>query len=187
MIQRDVILIFGKTGSGKSTLTKKIINGFDRVIVFDTVAEYQGLIIESFNDFVYYFKKQPDKFFVSCRYEDLEDYEYSARAIPVIGKCLVVMEEADNYLQSTSFSDSTDPFVRLVTRGRHSQISILAISQRPHLIAITLRAMRTKVYAFSQDEPADLDYLSAWGFDPEKLSRLELFQFETWPSVDGSF
>lgn len=180
-VQREVVLIFGKTGSGKSTLARDIIDRFDRVIIFDTRQEYGGIVLESFAEFIDFFRMDPPEFRVSCRFSSPVSFTYAAKAAFEIGDCLVVLEEADNYLKASSVSDPDDPVVQLVTRGRHAEISILAITQRPHLVAITLRGMATTVYTFggSLMEPRDLAYLAQWGFDPEAVSALPRFEYLT--------
>jgi DNA helicase HerA-like ATPase len=175
--QREVTLIFGRTGSGKSTLAKSLIGNSKRVIVFDRLEEYKGgLVIETFSEFVKYFSEEPETFFVVCRFPHLTSYEFTAEALFSIKDTLVVLEECDLYLSSVSFNDPDNSFNALVTRGRHAGISILAITQRPHLIAITLRAMATEAITFVQHEPRDLGYLESWGFDPEEVSQLPEFK-----------
>ena len=178
MIQREVIIIFGRTGEGKTTLAKEIMQHFSRVVVFDTAREYHGEVITDFDDFVYFFEQPHSaEYFLICRFPSSVSYQYAAKLLfATEHDVLVVLEEADHYLGSVSFSDPTDPITVLVTQGRHAKIHLLAITQRPHLIAITLRAMCTRKITFCQDEPADLDYLEAWGFDAEEVRALPKFK-----------
>jgi hypothetical protein len=178
MIQREVIIIFGRTGEGKSTLAKKIIARYNRVVVFDTLHEYHGTVFSDFDSFVDYFQHPDSDFFLVCRFPSPVSFSYAARLLfETQEDILIVLEEADNYLNSVSFNDAYDPFFQIVTRGRHAKISILAITQRPTLIAITLRAMSTRVITFCQTEPGDLDRMEDWGFDPEEVRNLEKFKY----------
>jgi DNA helicase HerA-like ATPase len=175
--QREVILIFGKTGSGKSTLARKIMRGYSRVIIFDTMSEYTGaVVLEDFEDFTDFFSRGPLTFFVACRFRSQLSYEYAARACFEVKNLLLVMEEADLYLRSTSFNDPENPYNDLVKRGRHAGISLLAITQRPHLIDITLRAMKTEAITFRMDEPRDVSYLEDWGFKADEITTLPHFK-----------
>jgi len=183
-MQRRVILILGKTGSGKSTLAKKIIATHDRVVVFDPLSEYHGgLVLESFNDLVRYFETQaPDSFFLVCRFrgatldETEQIYDYAARACDEIGNLLVVIEEAEMFLNSRNEISYIN---NLISFGRHRGISILAIGRRPVEIAIRIRAQFTSIFSFRQTEPRDLQYLEAWGFSSQELQSLDAFQFAT--------
>jgi DNA helicase HerA-like ATPase len=176
--QREVILIFGKTGSGKSTLARSILKRFDRVIIFDTLEEYSGVIVlESYEDFTDFFSRNPEHFIVACRFRSELSYEYAARAAFQIQNLLLVLEEADIYLRSVSFNDPENPYNNLVKRGRHAGISLLAITQRPHLIDITLRAMKTEAITFRMDEPRDVAYLEDWGFHAEEITTLPHFKY----------
>jgi len=183
-MQRRVILILGKTGSGKSTLAKKIIATYDRVVVFDPLSEYHGgLVVEDFSDLVRYFETQsPDSFFLVCRFrgstldETEQIYDYAARACDEIGNLLLVIEEAEMFLNSRN---ETSYINNLISFGRHKHISILAIGRRPVEIAIRLRAQFTSIFSFRQTEPRDLQYLEAWDFDAGELMNLEAFQFAT--------
>lgn len=173
---RDVVLIFGQTGSGKSTLAREVIAQYSRVVIFDTMSEYSGLVFYNASDFLDYMLRFPDTFYCCLRFENWSDYEIVARALFHIKNVLLVLEEADEYLDSASFASGTSDICHVVTRGRHERISILAISQRPRLISITLRAMATRVITFVQTEPADLAYLERWGFDADQISQLAQFE-----------
>ena len=178
-MQREVILVFGKSGEGKSYLVKhQLLVGKPRVVVFDTVREYHGTILHSFSEFVEYFSKEPQEFFVSCRFDTKLEYVYAARALWEIENVYVVLEECDNYMRSTTFSDPGHPFTKIVTQGRHKRINIIGITIRPHLVSVSLRSIVTHAYVFRHTEPSELAYLEEWGFDSDTVFNLARREYE---------
>ena len=52
MAEKKIILIFGKRGSGKSYLAQKLVEREERLVIFDTLSEYQnGVVFESYEGF----------------------------------------------------------------------------------------------------------------------------------------
>jgi hypothetical protein len=174
-MQRRVILIFGKTGSGKSTLSKRIISQFERVIVFDPLEEYSGLVVFSYEEFVEYFREYRPTFHVVCRFENEEDYEKVAMGVWYIENVLLVLEEVETYLNSY---DRQSYINHLIAFGRHKRISILGIGRRPVEVPIKLRAQCSSIFSFQQTEPPDIMYLEKWGFEPRELLALDFSKHE---------
>lgn len=175
MQRRKVVLIFGKTGSGKTTLAKSLMKAFTRVVIFDPLAEYPGLVVSSFEDFCELHLEEREEFHVVCRFASADDfdteamYDYTARALWHIGNLLLLCEETELFLNSSNRSSYIN---HLINFGRHKEISIIGVGRRPSDIAIKLRAQCTSVVSFTQNEPRDLQYLQAWGFDSEELVTL---------------
>lgn len=179
MQQRKVFLIWGKVGSGKTTLGKKILARFPRVVIFDTLHEYHGTIVKTFPDFLDLAQAMHDKpFTIICRYMSNLEYEYTAKAIRELGNCLVVLEEVEAYLSSYE-KDTDNPINWLISFGRHVNVSILGIGRTVTEIPKKLRAQFTSITTFVQTEPSDLAYLELQGFDPEEVSTLDKFAYIT--------
>lgn len=174
-MKRKVIIIFGKTGTGKTYLAKKIIEQYSRVMIFDRMGEYRNcLVIETLDDFINYFSLVPESFIVACRFEVLSDYEYAAKACEIIGNLLLVLEEATGYLTSRK---EVDCYMSLILHGRHNGISLLGISQRPMGISINFRDMSTTRISFAQDSPESIAYLTQWGFNGEEILNLKEYAY----------
>lgn len=181
-MQRKLILIFGKSGSGKTFLAKRIIEQFPRVIIFDKLHEYDGDVATSFQEFL---ELEPDarsSYVISCRYlfDDLDEiqlhYDYTARAVWEFGNCLLVIEECEQFIDS--YASNSNPINHLVSVGRHHGVSLLAIGRRPFEIAVKIRTQFTSIVTFKQTEPNDLRYLASYGFDADAVSRLSFDEHE---------
>jgi len=171
--QRRIEIIFGKTGTGKSTLAKKIVKDYDRVIILDVMSEYPGVIVTNFEDFIYYIKDK-EKFTVCCRFENDLDFEYLFRAVFEISNLLLVLEEAEMYI--SPYEKRTE-FLKLVNYGRHRDISILGIARRVSELSRTFRSQVNRIYTFKQTDINDLKYLNDLGFNPNEIENLPEFQY----------
>ena len=89
----------------------------------------------------------------------------------VPGTKLFVFDEAQRYLSP----NVTPPNLRtVVNRGRRRGLDVVFISRSPMECGPKMRREITEVVTFPFTEPGDLDWLSAYGFDPERVSALPL-------------
>lgn len=172
--QRKIILIYGKTGSGKSTLAKKILKKYDRVIICDARAEYDGVIVDCFEDFLNYVLNK-EKFTVCCRFDEDLDYDYLFKSIYEVGNVLLLLEEAEIYI--SPYVKRSD-FLKLVKYGRHRDINILGVARRTSELSLDFRSQVDVIYTFKQTETKDLKILSDLGFNIDKVQALNEFEFE---------
>jgi len=172
---REVIIIFGKTGSGKSYYAKKIISSFSRVIILDPMAEYEdGLIFEDFESLAdYYLQIVPDDFKFICRFTNDNDINFLFRIVFEIKDLLLVCEEAEIYI--SPFSKQSN-FLKLIRYGRHSEISLLLIARRASELSLDVRAQVTKLISFVQTDPNDLIKMDKLGLT--NLENLPLYKYE---------
>lgn len=170
-------MVLGKTGSGKTTLAKELLNRHRRVLVIDTAHEYPGTVSYAFDDLVDSLNLcGADSFILTLRPEDPLDVEYMFRLAWVLGSCCVVLEEADQWVSSASMSDD---LAKLISMGRHRKISVIAVARVVPEIPIQLRRQFTEFYSFRQSEPRDLQLLSAYGFNAEELASLPDHEYRT--------
>jgi hypothetical protein len=171
---RFVRIIFGKTGTGKSSLAKEFIKGFSRVIICDPLNEYPGLIFTSFIDIAEYWKEyQPEKFVFVCRFENDMDYDYVFKLCIIIEDLLLVVEEAELYISPQTKSSE---FLNMVRYGRHHGISLLGIARRVTELSPDFRAMCDTVISFKQNFPRDLKTMEEIGL--EGLDVLHDYEFK---------
>lgn len=159
---REIIIIYGKTGTGKSELAKKYICDFERVIIIDPKHEYDGLIFTSLIDLIdYHNEYDPQSFIYVCRFESDLEHEYVFKFAKLIENVLVVVEEAEIYISPFA---RTSSFLDLCRYGRHHEVSILGIARRNSELSINFRSLVTKLISFKQTEPRDLKAMEELGF-----------------------
>lgn len=175
---REVVLITGKTGSGKSVLMKELLLSKDRVIIFDSNLEYidqdppfPALLIYNYCDLVDFLIKNQRKPFkiVFVPLQDpksLIELKTGEKLIlfELIGKIIFqtlnnvtfAVEEIANFMNKNSCPLYFDKIVRL---GRHNSISIYCTTQRPPDMHPNLKAQCTRFISFKQHLPNDIEWI----------------------------
>ncbi len=182
MSEKKVILIFGKRGGGKSWLCGVIIKPMPRVVVFDTIGEYKdGFIFDNTGDLCRFWKANHRKTFrLIYRPVDVEsEFARVAELVWLCGDVTFVVEEVDLYASPHQIGES---FKQLLQRGRHQNITLIAITQRPFGIHRLLTSQAKEIYIFSTNEPRDRGYLrDLLGSEIEPtLDALEQYQYAKW-------
>lgn len=179
--RREIFLIFGRTGSGKSYLTKELIKSYSRVIIIDALGEYEnGIIFENFRDLLdYYSENSPLEFTFICRFKSDREIEFLFQFCEIATNIMLVVEESEIYINPQSKSGN---FLRLVRYGRHYDISIIAIARRIIELSNDIRAQCNYIYSFKQINPRDIAYLKQLGFSKvdsldETKHEYELIQY----------
>lgn len=185
----DVIMVLGKRGHGKSTWVSRYIKTLRRVLVYDTLVEPTYKELEHIHDFVEFVKrlaKNPPYFRIA--YHDFgdismeEDFDRFIRACLAIENITVVVEEVDLFASSHSMPI---PLQRLVSIGRHKEISFIAISRRPHAVHPLIRSQTNRMISFKQTEPRDIDYLRELiGEKADQIPKLSKYKFVEWDDSD---
>lgn len=176
MSQRKVILILGKTGKGKSTLCKKIIDKAERTIILDPRFEYEGQVVYTFPEFAEAVEESEDSSFkIVCRFKSELDTNFSLKLMKEMENFLLVCEEAEVYFDARSQNDEMNHFVNF---GRHQNISLVGVTQRAPQLNIKFRAQYSSLFCFNQTEPYDLAQLEKYGFDASEISSLPDFEYK---------
>jgi hypothetical protein len=180
---RKVVLVLGQTGTGKSTLTKIIRKKFHRVITLDPMEEYEGQVMNSYDEFIDFFLNEPPRSFnLVLRFTSEEEILFTFRSVWEIQDVLFVAEEIEQYLDPR---DPDEDFDRLISFGRHHNIHLLGISRRFVEISTKFRAQCTSIFTFKQFLKRDLDALEDMGFDPEQVKALENVKYPN-PPINGT-
>lgn len=159
----EIILIFGKRGSGKTTLTQSLIQDEARLIIFDPLHEYNafGKTFIDNDDLISYLKDKSDTFFRITYQPDLpsENFDFICEVVYCLYDVVFVCEEVDIGTRGlTGFTPP--PLERLICQGRHKNISIIAITRRSPEIPKMLTSQASKIISFCQHEPNDIEYLT---------------------------
>ncbi|MBW8003340.1 MAG: hypothetical protein FVQ80_15225 [Planctomycetes bacterium] len=185
MTEKKIILIFGKRGSGKSYLAQKLVEREERLVIFDTLSEYQnGVVFESYEGFTEFWRKiyqHPYRLIYRPLNPD-QEIDLIADLVYTLGNCCFLVEEIDCYCTAYQISES---FAHVVQRGRHQNISLIGITQRPYGIHRLLTSQAKEIYVFNTNEPRDREYLrTLLGQEiEEKLNQLKQYEYIKW--TDG--
>lgn len=154
-MHREVILVCGVTGSGKTTWARQFTEKLSRLFVYDIAASFKVNYVDA--ETLADFAESPTQNFRLGVYSPYDTNVLTAAAY-LIGNCFLVLEEI-----STLYNIGArihGPLQEAVLLGRQRALSILAISQRASYIPITLRSQASRIISFRQQEPADLKWLA---------------------------
>lgn len=149
------LLIAGATGSGKSTLTRELINLSARVIVLDPMDEYEGeMVALDFDEAGRYFIDRRWKpFSLVLRMGQEEQYAmlelaFHTQLVEAHGPLVVVMEEATEHSSTWDMEDTPH---KLYVKGRHARISSITVVQQDTDINRITKHSAAAVIAFQQN------------------------------------
>ena len=184
MAEKKITLIFGKRGTGKSYLAGKLIEAERRLLIYDTLSEYENGVIfttEQREQFFEYWRHVYRRNFrlVYRPLNPQDEIDEIAELVFSLGDMTFLVEEVDCYCTSFQISDA---FAHIIQRGRHKNISLIGVTQRPFGIHRLLTSQAKEIYVFGTNEPRDRDYLKLLlGEQIEaKLDHLERFQYVRW-------
>lgn len=175
---REIVIVVGKTGQGKTTWTKQYLNNLKRIIILDPLDEYRGQEYYELSQMIEHMQRYKMYCVKSSAIDDLDDL---CKISQSAGNLHFVIEEAQRSIPPRA--NLPESVKDLIYRGRHQNVSIIAVAQRASSINIALRSQFTKIIAFWQTEPADLTWLdnvsgypvSEYNFKP--YSYLEITPF----------
>lgn len=199
--EKKILLILGQRGCGKSTLSEMMTEDCRRLFVYDTLnnCRVRGVIIESYDELVAFWSSILDKnpkaertfpFRIIYRPVDpQEDFERICDLVYSLGYLTFLVEEVDSFIGSQKDSLPRD-FLNIVQRGRHRDIELIGITQRPYAIPPILRSQAKEIYTFRQFEPRDIDFMRAFiGDEADKIRDLADYEYIFWDgkNVDYRF
>ena len=191
MSEKKVTLVIGKRGSGKSYLVKKLIGGEtpkERLLVYDPQSEYsEGVCFDrdSYGQLLeFWWRVRQTGFRIVYRPIDpAGEIDDIAKLVFALGNMTFVVEEVEAYCNTFNINQN---FAAILQRGRHRNIELIGVTQRPFGIHRLLTSQAKEVYVFNTNEPRDRQYLrDLLGFEVgAKLDILKQFEYVKWE--DGS-
>ena len=153
-MQREVIIVCGVTGSGKSVWSKHLTAKMNRLMVYDTLSEFPVTYMDA-EGVAAWAEKPPAEFRIGVY--NPYDTDVLTAAAYVVGNCMLVLEEISTLYKIGARIDG--PLQEAVLLGRHRRLSILAIAQRASYVPVTLRSQASRIVSFRQQEPTDLKWM----------------------------
>lgn len=190
LTNRDVRLILGPTGCGKTTLAKEFVNRLPRALILDNgFQEFSSIHFTDINALYEYLDTrggQGGNFRASytpmrAQYGTLFKW---ARELGQAEEVTLCLEECDRF----PTADSAGDFEELIQRGRHYGVHLLGLTTHPFAVDIDLRRQATEIFTFRQHEPADLAWL-AKVITPEALAQvveLRDYEYIKWTAQTGA-
>lgn len=146
----------GKKGTGKTTLVKNLIyklygEQVERVLVYDSMLEYDFQPLKSFKNFSGIKRITPNIF----NADDNTVFEKVTQLVYEMGNLLYVVDEVDLFCSANYTPLSLQKIFRY---GRHFKIDMIIVTRRPAAIPRHLTAMIDEFYLFKSHEARDLKY-----------------------------
>lgn len=181
---REIVLVMGMTGWGKSWWTKLYSQTYNRKLVYDpsisfpvdnlvihkregglTEPEYVGTMDQIVDDVL----SEETKVF-NLGFENPDDIPAAAGALFVKGNNILILEELATVFEKGQ-ARLPEWGKRHVFYGRHASCGMVLIAQRPTYIPIDFRSQANRVITFCQHEGADMDWLQDF-YGKERMKRL---------------
>jgi hypothetical protein len=191
--ERDIIVLMGKTGNGKTFLAENfLIENFAKkmpVIIADSIGEYKnGSIFESPEELLKAFRNslagepipsicivriktdlQAEKLFRLCNRLKFEH-------------CLVV-EEASKFCSPHQINDDLN---EMIAYGRHYSNNLIFITQRFGMLNRMMTSQADFFISFAQTEHIDLKNIKNYTSDFDVISRLNKREFFSFGAIRES-
>lgn len=153
---------------GKTTWTRRMLASLHRAVIMDTQAEYVEFREESEIDQLLLAMEQP---VFRIRHQNPENFKWLCLGARSAGRCWLVIEEAQLIIPAGK--DPMREFLEIIYRGRHQNVSVLQVAQRPTTVHIAARSQRNHLITFKQVERADVQWLESVATFPHSVSDLE--------------
>lgn len=87
-----------------------------------------------------------------------------------------VVEELDIYCQN---GRTCPEFFQIIRRGRHCNVELIGVSQRPHGFGRDLTSQAKEFYIFNTREPKDIQYLKEYfgEYLAEQIGKLQQYEY----------
>jgi len=181
----DVRVIVGKRGSGKSWALRDMIRSEPRVLLYDTLHEptYDEFSrMDKFPELCKFLSSNPAIFRVAYSWDGIAphelDFDRVCRAVYACRRMTFAVDEIDLFTSPSFLPRSLD---KVVSLGRHRELSIWVATRRPKEVHPLIRSQANRVLSFAQTEPADLDWSrQVMGDMADSLPSLKQYESRCW-------
>lgn len=171
----ELTLIVGKRGSGKSTITKALIKGRQKIVVFDPRDEYtRGAKCRTLAQVKKVMKAGWGRGFElsyvppggrePAALHDLVCFLWSAQAPYQKGidprKLTLVIEEMNQGYPVYALPADMRGMDTAVNQGRHVGLELVGVTQRPALVSMNFRSQVSSTYLFALEEEQDVKLMA---------------------------
>jgi DNA helicase HerA-like ATPase len=187
--QTDLISIFGKRGSGKTTLCKNLQRAFPRVVVIDLLQEYDDsecdYRVTNLQDFarilIALTRARSKRFKIVFQFDiensndETADFDTAMHLLYSFGNCMVVIEEIHHYMRGEILPEWLR---KVILVGRHRGLGIIATSQKPATVSKVFTSQCHHWFIARMFERNDLKYFSdCIGDAADKLLKIPAYHF----------
>jgi len=184
--EKIIRLIFGKRGCGKSVLAAILCRDIKRLVIYDTLGEYtDGFVIEDLQELK---EIWGDVYRGNFRliYQPVDpdaDFDTVCGLVYGCENMTFLIEELDRYSKPLTLSP---PFKDIIQRGRHRNIELIGVTQRPHGVDKLLTSQAKEMFIFNTTEPRDVDYFKDTIGYPVVVKIAALQEYEYVKYQDGT-
>lgn len=181
-MKRDVVIVLGRTGSGKSQWSKIYTQKTVPLYVYDPLLSYPDCEVDSSGDALrgsLEYPNETDRIMIYNRelVPTMADVGY------VRGGCTLLFEECSTIWAKGGRPDES--VMRQIFLGRHRAVNLIFVAQRATSIPIDIRSQANRIVTFGQLENDDINWLSEF-FGKEKAKTIpQLKPFHCFDYEDG--
>lgn len=187
--QTDLISIFGKRGSGKTTLCKNIQRAFPRVVVIDLLQEYSDdecdFRVQNLQDFarilIALTRARSKQFRIVFQFDiensddETADFDVAMHLLYKFGDCMIVIEEIHHYMRGEQVPEWLR---KMILVGRHRGVGIIATSQKPATVSKVFTSQCHHWFIARMFERNDVKYFSeSIGDSAQMLLKIPPYHF----------
>jgi hypothetical protein len=177
-LDRDLIIVVGNQGFGKSVWSKLFTKSKPRLLVFDPQQSYD---VD--------FQTDPETWVPDILENGRKDFRFGSgypwelsllgNTAYASGDCTFLVEEcALIFRRGEELHDWAKPIVFM---GRVQRVSLVLIAQRASKIPMDIRSQASRIVTFRQTEPADVDALiDRMGSEAEGIPDLPVLTCLDW-------
>ena len=171
------VFICGKTGTGKSYLAKRLIQSFNKYIIYDPDLEHSelGFVVNNISDFKKAISEKSKVVYQPKSYEQLEFIEVCEFIFNNLYNVVFMVDEIADLAPNNAIPSS---FSMIIRRGSKRGIGCISITQRVAHVDKTPIAQSEHFMSFYQFLDNDIDKIKEFiGKDALKLRELKPYYF----------